>query len=93
VFGEAAAAGKMVVVIGPVVPIERWQTTEDDVVLADVRSYLDGRSSAAAYRAGHLPGARYVDFDRWLSGPAHPDSGRHPLPDPEVFAEECAGWD
>jgi thiosulfate/3-mercaptopyruvate sulfurtransferase len=59
----------------------------DDVVLADVRWYLDGRSGRAAYEAAHLPGARFVDLDTDLSatvkgGPA----GRHPLPEPDAFA-------
>src|SRR4051794_40122068 len=59
----------------------------DDVVLADVRWYLDGRSGAAAFEAGHLPGAVFVDLERWLAAPADPARGRHPLPEPEVFAE------
>ncbi len=61
-----------------------------DLVLADVRWYLDGRSGRAAYEAGHLPAAVFVDLDRWLAGPASPAAGRHPLPDPEVFAEGMA---
>src|SRR3954453_23932250 len=59
----------------------------DDVVLADVRWYLDGRSGAAAFEAGHLPGAVFVDLERSLAGPGGPAAGRHPLPDPEAFAE------
>jgi thiosulfate/3-mercaptopyruvate sulfurtransferase len=57
-----------------------------EVVLADVRWYLDGRSGHAEYEAGHLPGAVYVDLDRHLAGPPAPELGRHPLPEPEVFA-------
>jgi thiosulfate/3-mercaptopyruvate sulfurtransferase len=58
-----------------------------EVVVADVRWYLDGRSGRAAFEAAHLPGARFVDLDADLSatvkgGPA----GRHPLPEPEAFA-------
>ncbi|GAA4922067.1 sulfurtransferase [Actinoplanes utahensis] len=56
------------------------------VVLADVRWYLDGRSGRAAYERGHLPGAVFIDLDAALAGPASPAEGRHPLPDPEVFA-------
>src|SRR3954468_16067760 len=56
------------------------------VVLADVRWYTDGRSGRTAYDAGHLPGAVFVDLDRWLSRPGSPAEGRHPLPHPEVFA-------
>ena len=59
----------------------------DEVVLADVRWYLDGRSGAAAFEEGHLPGAVFVDLDRWLAAPADPRHGRHPLPDWEVFAQ------
>src|SRR5215210_576304 len=59
----------------------------DEVVVADVRWYLDGRSGRAAYDAGHLPGAVFVDLDHWLAGQGEPAQGRHPLPDPEVFAE------
>jgi thiosulfate/3-mercaptopyruvate sulfurtransferase len=59
------------------------------VVLADVRWYLDGRSGRAAYDAGHLPGAVFVDVDRDLAAPHPPGpstAGRHPLPDPAAFA-------
>ena len=56
-------------------------------VLADVRHHLDGRSEHESYRAGHLPGAAFVDLHRWLAGPPSPEAGRGPLPEPEVFAE------
>src|SRR3954451_1451610 len=72
--------------IPPVVDPAWLAARRDQVVLADVRWYLDGRSGRAAYDAGHLPGAVFVDLDRWLSRPGSPAEGRHPLPDPEVFA-------
>lgn len=76
-------------VIPPVVDVEWWHQRSDTIVLADVRWYLDGRSGAEAYQQGHLPGAVFVDLDRWLA--AHdPSRGRHPLPEPEVFAEGMA---
>src|SRR3954470_6483135 len=71
----------------PVVDVACVRGRGDSVVLADVRWYLDGRSGRAAYDAGHLPGAVFVDLDRWLAAHGGPDAGRHPLPDPEVFAE------
>jgi thiosulfate/3-mercaptopyruvate sulfurtransferase len=74
--------------IAPVVDLD-WLRTHD-AVLADVRWYLDGRSGRAAYNAGHLPGAVFVDLDRVLAAPATPSEGRHPLPDPEVFAAGLA---
>ena len=41
---------------------------------------------AAAYAAGHIPGAVYAHLDHDLSGPVTPQSGRHPLPSREAFA-------
>jgi thiosulfate/3-mercaptopyruvate sulfurtransferase len=58
-----------------------------EVVIADVRFYLDGRSTREAYDAGHIPGAVYVDLSCDLVGPGR---GRHPLPPPEKFAEAMA---
>jgi thiosulfate/3-mercaptopyruvate sulfurtransferase len=77
-------------VIPPVVGVTWWQDHRDQVVLADVRWYLDGRSGSAAYLGGHLPGAVFVDLDRWLAAEASPAAGRHPLPDPSVFAKGMA---
>jgi thiosulfate/3-mercaptopyruvate sulfurtransferase len=76
--------------IAPVVDAAWLAAHRDAVVVADVRWYLDGRSGPAAYQAGHLPGAVFVDLDRWLSGNATAQDGRHPLPDPQVFAEGMA---
>lgn len=59
----------------------------DDVVVADVRWYLDDRSGRDAYDAGHIPGAIHVDVDHDLAAPpARPGQGRHPLPTPDTFA-------
>jgi thiosulfate/3-mercaptopyruvate sulfurtransferase len=51
-------------------------------LLLDVRWSLTGPPGLDSYRAGHLPGAVFVDLDRDLAGPPGP-AGRHPLPDPE----------
>lgn len=67
-----------------------WVEAHPDVVLADVRWYVDGRDGRAAYEAGHLPGAVFLDLETALSGPASPAEGRHPLPRPEDFAEAMA---
>ncbi len=48
-------------------------------VLLDVRWRLGGPPGLDRYRAGHLPGARFVSLDRDLAGPPGP-GGRHPLP-------------
>ncbi len=60
------------------------------LVVVDVRWYLDGRSGSDAFDAGHLPGAVWIDLERWLAAAASPARGRHPLPDPETFAEGMA---
>jgi len=57
------------------------------VVVADVRSYLDGRDGHAAYTTAHLPNALWVALDHDLSGHDQPATeGRHPLPAPGEFA-------
>lgn len=71
-------------VIAPVVSADSLPT---DAVLVDVRWYLDGRDGRAAYEAGHLPGALWLDLERDLSRHDLPASeGRHPLPTPTAFA-------
>ena len=76
--------------IPPVVDIAWWQERRDRVVLADVRWHLDGRSGREAYNHGHLPGAVFVDLDGRLSGDGSPEAGRHPLPQPDAFADAMA---
>lgn len=74
---------------GPLVDA-RWLAAHlDDVRVVDVRWYLrpvDGRTGAAAYAEGHVPGAVFLDVDTDLSAPASAEAGRHPLPTPEAFA-------
>ncbi|THT99897.1 sulfurtransferase [Lampropedia puyangensis] len=41
---------------------------------------------AQAYAQGHIPGAVYVSLDDDLSAPKNGCNGRHPLPEPAVFA-------
>lgn len=58
---------------------------DPDLRLVDVRWYLGQPGQGrAAYEAGHLPGAIFLDLDADLSAPSGP--GRHPLPDPAAFA-------
>jgi len=41
---------------------------------------------AQAYAKGHIPGALFMHLDRDLSGAKTGRNGRHPLPDPALFA-------
>ncbi len=70
----------------PVVSADWVLSRLGEVVLADVRWSLDGSEGRGTYRAGHLPGAVWVDVDRDLAAPPTPRDGRHPLPTPDEFA-------
>jgi thiosulfate/3-mercaptopyruvate sulfurtransferase len=54
------------------------------VRIVDLRWALSGPGALEKYRAGHIPGAVYVDMEHDLSRPGGP--GRHPFPAPEDFA-------
>ncbi|MEO8061750.1 MAG: sulfurtransferase [Pseudomonadota bacterium] len=67
------------------------QLDRDDLVLFDCRFDLGNvHWGETEYRSGHLPGALYLHLDHDLSSPITAVSGRHPLPDPEVFATRMA---
>lgn len=70
----------------PFVDLEWCFQNRRRVMLADVRWYLDGSSGREAYDRGHIPGAVFVDLDRWLSAEGSPLEGRNPLPAPHEFA-------
>lgn len=64
----------------------RWLAANlDSVRLADVRWALGEGPKRAAFEAGHLPGAVFVDLDADLSDPPG-RRGRHPLPSAARFA-------
>jgi len=71
----------------PLISVAELAALRDDprLRLADVRWYVGevGRNRVE-YRAGHLPGAIYLDIDSDLTWPTGP--GRHPLPEPAPFA-------
>jgi thiosulfate/3-mercaptopyruvate sulfurtransferase len=63
------------------------QLGREDLVIFDCRFDLANvHWGEAQFAAAHLPGAQYLHLDRDLSGAITPASGRHPLPDPAVFA-------
>ncbi len=55
-------------------------------IICDCRHDLADHSAGyRAYRAGHIPGARFLHLDVDLSGPKTGLNGRHPLPHPSTF--------
>jgi thiosulfate/3-mercaptopyruvate sulfurtransferase len=75
---------------GPLVDVAwlRARMGDPDLIVVDCRWQIgDPGAGERAYRQGHIPGAAFLDVDRDLSGPAgDARRGRHPLPDPDVFA-------
>jgi thiosulfate/3-mercaptopyruvate sulfurtransferase len=66
--------------------------SEGRLALFDCRFNLaDPAAGRAAFEAGHIPGAAYLDLDHDLSAPASAEGGRHPLPDREAFAARLRG--
>lgn len=68
----------------PLIDAPTLAGTARDTVILDVRWRLAGPPGIEAYRAGHIPGAVFVDLDRDLAGEPGP-RGRHPLPSAEAF--------
>lgn len=64
------------------------------VEVLDCRFRLeDPEAGEQLYMQAHIPRARYAHLNRDLSGPIIPGStGRHPLPDPQAFAEVVSHW-
>lgn len=58
----------------------------------DVRWRLDRPDGRPEYRAGHIPGAVYVDLDAELASHGAPEDGRHPLPEVEALQAAARSW-
>jgi thiosulfate/3-mercaptopyruvate sulfurtransferase len=57
------------------------------IVVLDCRfDLMVPEAGRKAYLAGHIPGARYADLNKDLAAPVGPGTGRHPLPDPRIWA-------
>ena len=44
------------------------------------------------FNQAHLPTAQFVNMDKDLASAITPKTGRHPLPDPEVFIQKLQSW-
>jgi thiosulfate/3-mercaptopyruvate sulfurtransferase len=67
---------------------------DPDWVIVDCRYYLkESEQGLKEYREGHIPGALYAHLKHDLVGEIIPgQTGRHPLPTVEDFAETLANW-
>ncbi len=67
---------------------------DPDWVIVDCRFWLeDTEKGRRDYGAAHIPGAVYAHMDEDLSGPVLPgETGRHPLPDVDVFSRKLGDW-
>ena len=70
------------------------EISNPDWVIIDCRfSLTDTKKGAEDYKTSHIPGARYAHLDRDLSSKIVPGTtGRHPLPNIDVFAEKLGAW-
>jgi len=89
--GLAAVAARPLVLISAG-ELYRRVALPDPPVLLDVRWALGDPHGAEHYRAGHLPGAVYVDLDTELAGPPSPGAGRHPLPPLDELQAAARRW-
>ncbi|NKY33516.1 sulfurtransferase [Nocardia speluncae] len=64
----------------------------EPVTLLDVRWRLDRPDGRNDYRAGHLPGAVYVDLENELSDHSATGRGRHPLPGGAALQRNLRAW-
>lgn len=60
--------------------------------LLDVRWRLNEPEGRPAYLDSHLPGAVYVDLERELARPGHPELGRLPLPERADLEAALQRW-
>ena len=70
---------------------DRLASGERTVVL-DVRWSLAEPDGTDAYRAGHVPGAVYVDLDHELADHGVSGQGRHPLPNEAALTRAMRRW-
>ena len=62
-------------------------------VAVDCRfNLLEPNAGRDAYQRAHIPGARYADLDRDLARAPATGEGRHPLPEPDLFAARLGQW-
>lgn len=68
---------------------EQLKTQLGKVVIFDCRFNLMNKTlGREQYRAGHIPGAYFLDLEKDLSSETGTHGGRHPLPDTEALSKK-----
>jgi thiosulfate/3-mercaptopyruvate sulfurtransferase len=62
------------------------------LILIDARFTLEQGPLPGEYRAGHIPGAVFVDLERELAGPQLPSVGSYPVPEAGAFERTARSW-
>ncbi|MFL0412289.1 sulfurtransferase [Microbacterium paludicola] len=78
----------------PLISADELAARLGEVTLLDVRWTLqDPDAGRPDYRAGHIPGAVFVDLHHELADPSRPATeGRHPLPSIEALQRSARAW-
>ncbi|MDJ0616511.1 MAG: sulfurtransferase [Calothrix sp. MO_192.B10] len=64
---------------------------DSQIAIADCRfSLAEPDLGQQQYQTSHIPGAYYLNLNRDLSSPVREHGGRHPLPDPQLFAQKLS---
>ena len=71
--------------LSPIVTAEEI-ANRSDIVVCDVRWYLDRTPGRQKYNEGHIPGSIFVDLDEHLATLPSKSEGRHPMPAAASFA-------
>jgi len=70
---------------------EHLTAAPGSVLVFDCRfDLVDPAAGGAAYQAGHIPGAQYLNLDHDLSGAKTGKNGRHPLPERAALVSTLA---
>ena len=65
----------------------------NDFIVFDCRCDIsDSSYGRSAYNDGHIQNSIFIDVDHDLASEKTVDSGRHPLPDPEILSEKLSQW-
>ncbi|RNF52289.1 sulfurtransferase [Marinomonas hwangdonensis] len=66
---------------------------QSNVIVLDCRFYLTDHAKAKLeYDKAHIPGAIFVDVHHQLASPETGLTGRHPLPNNDVFSKQLQVW-